>query len=523
MARDGQSTALQATVIVLTLLTVGLGVTSWLGYSEAQKATARATSAEAAQKAAQDTARNKTYVAKALEHMVRGVPDRESVNGLKGLAAATDPDVINANTLLTDFDNRMKQFVDAAPEGGRDYSKVLDFTMRTINERNVTVADARTRDKENEGKLKSAEDREKGRADAAETRATKAEADQKAEYTKFEADRAKYKEDLKKVEADKVTAIQEREKEVKQLKEEVAGLRKLNTTLTSTNDALASRLKRLDEIEREGSPARYEVADGEITAVSQRTQLVWINLGSADGLRPQMTFSVFAHDENRNTIDRKKGSIEVVKILEPHLAECRIMQPNDPAEKSKLFTEPLLPGDKLFNPGWSPGQVLRFAIAGFIDIDGDGKSDREIIRSVIENSGSVIDAEVTDDGKLIGAPSVVTRYLIRGEDPRVKRVPGQSDENAKKTADAYSTLVKKCADEFNVEQIDASKFLAMMGWKVEQRTTMLGARRDASKFRVRKPGDAAAGAGAAASEKPAAKPAATEEPAADSEDPFDTK
>jgi hypothetical protein len=527
MARDGQSTALQATVIVLTMLTVGLGVGTWLGYAEAQKASARATAAEDAVKKADMKVKEYGFAANAGLYMLRGVPDRATVDGAKAASDSAKSGDANADSLktaaaaaLTEYDQNIKMYTEVAPEGGRDYTKLLAFAMTQINQRNVVVADSRVRDAASAANLEQSQKSEQARAKMAEDRATKAEADQKGERDKFEADRAKYKEDLKKVEAEKVAAVEQKEKDLKQVRDELVGVKTLNTQLAAKNAELTAKAKRLAEIERGGSPPQYEIADGELTAVSQREQLAWLNLGSADGLRPQMTFSVFAHDENRNTVDRMKGSIEVTKIHGPHLSEARILQPENPAEKSRLFTEPLLPGDKLFNPGWSPGQVLHFAIAGFIDTNGDGRSDRDRVRNILENAGAVVDAEVMDDGKVVGAPSVVTRYFIRGKDPRETRMPGQSEEEAKKVYTAYSEMVTRC-ETYNVEQIDVTKFLAMMGWKEEQRTTELGARRDASKFRPRKPSDAAA----APVGKPASKPAASDDAPAEGgdEDPFGAK
>ncbi len=525
MARDGQSTALQATVIVLTMLVVGLGVGTWLGYSEATKATARANAAEESARTADQRIADFNYAVAAYKHMVIGSPERSGVDAAKGVAErgkgdpTSDAAETDATAALAQFDQNMKLYTDVAPEGGRDYTKLIAFAMKTISERNKDVADARTRDVANAENLKQTQASELNRAKMAEDRAGKAESDLKGERDKMEADRARYKEDTKKLEAEKVAAVDQKDKELKQARDENAGLKKLNQQLQEKNVDLLAKVKKLDQYERpDYSQAQYEIADGELTAVSQREQLVWLNLGSADGLRPQMTFSVFAHDENRNTVDRMKGTIEVTKIHGPHLAEARINQPESAAEKKRLFTEPLLPGDKLFNPGWSPGQVLHFAIAGFIDTNGDGRSDRDRVRSILESAGAVIDAEVMDDGKRVGSPSVVTRYFIRGKDPRDTRIPGQSEDEAKAASQAYGDMVRLC-ENYNVEQIDVSKFLAMMGWKEEQRTTALGARRDASKFRPRKPSDAAAPPPAA---KPAGKPATEDAPAEEGgdTDPF---
>src|SRR5262249_17780677 len=140
--------------------------------------------------------------------------------------------------------------------------------------------------------------------------------------------------------------------------------------------------------------------------VNQRNGTVWINLGRNDALRRQVSFTVHTPDSKPGGTEGKKGSIEVTQILGDHLAEAKIT--------GDSLTNPILPGDKIYTPLWDPNRPERFAIAGKIDINGDGQDDREQLKSLIALSGGAVDAELDAEGKMIGAISADTRYLIAG-------------------------------------------------------------------------------------------------------------
>ena len=63
------------------------------------------------------------------------------------------------------------------------------------------------------------------------------------------------------------------------------------------------RGKQLEDVKKE----TFEVADGEITWVNQRNGTVWINLGRADSLGRQTSFSVYAADTNDRDQVRQEG------------------------------------------------------------------------------------------------------------------------------------------------------------------------------------------------------------------------
>ena len=175
---------------------------------------------------------------------------------------------------------------------------------------------------------------------------------------------------------------------------------------------------RANEILKEQVPKdaeSFEVADGRITWVNQNGT-VWINVGSADAIRRQVTFNVYDADENDADRAVKKGSIEVTRVMGDHSAEARITQDSP--------TNPILTGDNIYSPVWHRGKKLRFAFAGVIDFDDDGVSDLKLARELIELNGGVVDAYLDDNGKIVKDITPNTRYLRSRRTPVESAHPG---------------------------------------------------------------------------------------------------
>ena len=213
--------------------------------------------------------------------------------------------------------------------------------------------------------------------------------------------------------------------------------------------------------------------DGKILTVRPRSGRVLINLGSADGLRRQVTFTVYGVDVNNVAREEKKGSIEVTSVG-LHTSEAKIT--ND------SFDDPILRDDVIYTPLWSTKTALHFAIAGSIDINDDGRDDRRIIKNLIRLNGGSVDAEDVD-GKIVGQVTPQTRYVVLGKEPSVGD-SDQGDAAARRTA--WSNMINQ-ADRYGVEQLSVQELLDFIGYDGEKRTLPLGSQARADDF-VPRPG-----------------------------------
>ena len=222
-------------------------------------------------------------------------------------------------------------------------------------------------------------------------------------------------------------------------------------TMIERNEALVNKAQK--------EVISSENADGKVTWVNQRARLVWLNLGADDRLRRQISFLVIAPDENNPLKADKKGSVEVTRVLDRHLAEARIIDDGP--------SNPIMPGDSIFSAAWQPGRSERFALIGFMDIDKDGISDRQRIRDIITRSGGIVDAEVKDDGTRVGKLTVETRYLVRGESPTDLSTNSELRKQSSEFMDDCKTLP--------IKQISVPELIDYLGYKAQERTIPLGA------------------------------------------------
>src|SRR5262249_45220945 len=98
-------------------------------------------------------------------------------------------------------------------------------------------------------------------------------------------------------------------------------------------------------------------------------------------------------------------------VIADHLASARITDVKSPTR------DPILTGDELYNPAWSPGLREHVAVAGLIDLTGDGRDGTQEFVKNLEKQGVAVDAyldsrDLTIKGK---GMSRATGYLIMGE------------------------------------------------------------------------------------------------------------
>jgi hypothetical protein len=187
---------------------------------------------------------------------------------------------------------------------------------------------------------------------------------------------------------------------------------------------LRESLEKIRKLDRQ----EMDVPSGEITWVSLPNKMVWINRGRADALQRQTKFTVYSPASSSAAKAVKKGLVEVVSITGEHDAQCRIVE-------DKL-TDPMMAGDKVFTPLWSPGQSLHFALAGIMNLDGDGHNQINVATGLIHSNGGEVDCWLDETGHKQGQITNNTSYIVVGDSPTDKGSSEKVKNNREITSEA---------------------------------------------------------------------------------------
>jgi hypothetical protein len=174
--------------------------------------------------------------------------------------------------------------------------------------------------------------------------------------------------------------------ELRQRRAEIADLERKHAEARQTwqtrTQAVTQTLRFLEEPEK---------PDAEILAVSKDLGLGWIDIGAEQRLAVGTRFSVVSGKLGSEAV---KASVEVTKV-NPTSAEVRFVEVKDPFD-------PVVPGDRVFNPLYDPVGERHAVLAGRFT----GQYDESKLRVLLKNMG------ITVQDKL----DVNTDYLILGSD-----------------------------------------------------------------------------------------------------------
>ncbi|GIW89907.1 MAG: hypothetical protein KatS3mg109_0339 [Pirellulaceae bacterium] len=465
MARESQK--MQVAVIVLGMLCVVLVVTTFLGWRSANELTKRADDARKRADAAEQAQRQAASQLQFLMFMVGA--SNQSLDALKQAGLQMTPEL---QKVEDQFRQDMAQFGEGLPAEQQNYHTVCANLVAALQQKNEALANADNRIKQTLQELNTKVAELTQRAQAAEAARQQAEQTLLQEVQKFNADRQKY---LQQAQAD-AQKINDMAQQVAQLQADFQTREKqLLDRIEQQQNSIARLREELSNLRKES----FERPDGQIVTVNQIERYVWINLGLADGLRPQTIFGVFDQNVTNVRHATPKASIEVTRVLDQHLAEARIVDDN--------ARNPILRNDFIYSPSWQVGSKVRFALAGFMDVNRDGVSDRELIRNLILANNGQIDAEVTDTGELIGKVEVGIRFLVLGREPTERDTPEMLKN--------FSQLRESCQD-IGVQLLSVEDLLNLFGWKPSVQTVKLGSDTAPGAFQPRQPPPRGANGGA---------------------------
>lgn len=437
-SRENQSQQILVIVLVIVAFLLAGGLV-WVN-SNRKAAVARATSAE-------DSANRERAAQRELQ---------DEANSYKVWMGFDEADA--SSTIEKTFKEDMESMGETFEESSRFYRTILQNIYEENRKLTQSEVEAKEQVKELKLRLTATEAEKNAQIDEFKKSMQKLQEDAASQRNKFE-------EDYQRINSEKSEIASQLDEQRKRYDEMVA---ENASAVKELNDKIA-KLSRFNEVlksDRKEVDPFAQPEDGVVRWVNQRNKTVWINLGEADHLRPQVTFSIYSSDEDDALSAQRKASIEVTRILAANMAEARITDDES--------TNPIMEGDKIYSQVWSPGRQVGFAITGIVDMDGDGRSDLERLKSVIALNNGKVDAVPGPNGTIDGQMTVDTRYLILGDHP--DEPTRQADERR-----AWDRMSEE-ADTLGIEPIALTDFLRLMGWQSEQRTVNLGLGSQAKDF-----------------------------------------
>jgi hypothetical protein len=510
-SRSGSGDNKQGLVIALVffvLTTIIAGVVAYMGYAEQEKLLAEKKKAVDDKKAA-DTEVQKEQLRRAIVMIATGVAsddDRTKFEGLKDQQKETANDTF---AKLAPFKNRLKSCQDKIrdvlsrlDEGDKAAAQALmspvqekldpqllalfkevfswDPTKdannpKTVSQTILDTLDGMAIDLVNEKErrvntekrlaaLNAEKNKQVGDAVAAQKAAETALAQAKQQNNQDKAAESKgFKDSVAKGQE---LGQKNADQEAKFGDRELAWDKEKRKLMTKIHDQ-DLKIAKLEGLVKPPDIIQVDVSKGRILTVDHRNGRANISLGSADGLKPQITFSVYPPgvDGKAAASRDRKGAVEVTDVLGPHEAQVKIIDQTDP------IRDMILRDDLLFNPTWNPNLKEHVALTGMMDLNGDGLDDNEEFVRLLERQGVVVDAwldlrDLTVKGKGI---TLGTSYLIVGETPNIDEKGGlivdPRNERKKLVLEAMGKMQSDARDK-GIQPISARRFLAMIGYKL---------------------------------------------------------
>jgi hypothetical protein len=454
MARENQG--LQIALIVLVMLTIILGVTSFIFFRQYEEASQKY---DDEQKKAFDSGQASKNLADECTELKR----------LMGFAS--DQTEMKLDQITPEFDRDMETYCGINfPKEKRTYHDVLAYLYQTIQDKNSELDEVKANLQKLNDKYEVREASKDPQIKQFEERAETAEANLATVTATAKTDRTNI--------TNAQEALQkERDKDRTQAAAKLTAMEKQRDKVVGDLDTQRMLNTRLaDEIVVLTKPT-FETPDGEVRFVDQHKGTVYINLGWGDSLARQTTFSVYPADVSNLAKATVKADIEVTEVLAEHLAEARITK--------DVATDPIMPGDKINTPLWSPGEKKHFALTGFMDLDEDGKSDQQTVRNLIASNGGVVDCWPDETGKIHGQMTFDTRYLVLGADP--SEVRGVDAKNQSALIKAHTKMTKD-AEKLGIQKITLGELLQQMGWVNQAPVVTFGRGANPKDFRAKPPG-----------------------------------
>ena len=447
------------TVVIAFLLVICLGVTTWFGYSEQDKyikEKADAQKSENTFKAERDYYKAQAMMYRAYMGMSEGMDGADTLGTLKG---QLDGSLGQSNKDKADVTKTLKDLESKYGWNGNQPRETLEGTINTLRTQYENLANKNKKTEDDWKKVKL--DLQKRDEELATAR-KEFEDNLKALTEKFKQDFTKSDEQLAQFRTTVDALSQQRDKEKNDADQ---AKKKAEETETRKNREIAELQKLVKRKDDELSvihakspetPANMRT-DWKITYIDNRGTNLYINLGSDDRVKPRLTFNIHGVGADGRPNPQSKGTLEVLKVLGAHLSQARVTSVKNPNR------DPIVVNDVIYNASWNPNIKKHIAIAGVIDLTGDGRDSLNEFMRNLEQQNIVVDAYVDPkDGSIKGQLTYQTDYLILGGAPE-RAYNSSSDESEKRVLDGRKQMQEE-AKKYGVPVKSLLGYLEMIGY-----------------------------------------------------------
>ena len=475
MAAANESQGLKIAVAAFVTLTVALAVTSYFLYSAYSRSEAQLESERdkltKAQKVASDAVNQydefrKLAGARAEEFDPAkaevGTFFKKNSDRINNLVAATNAAIQKAQQAgaeskdLEEARARVQTIVNSyQSEPNKNFLSTLDRLTELLENISLLSTEMSSNYLGLRKSLESSTSVAKQANDIQAKAASDSKADLEAEHNKHEQLRQELLTKVDQLQTDndkKTTQIANLETQYRQLKDESdRKLELTNAIIREQRDVLDKNVNVLDK------------PDGYITFVDLERNEVQVNINRRQGARPQMKMTVFSANSPGVPTEKPKGNIQLIQVGEQ----------NSIAHIDKMVNEidPLRVGDIVYSPAWSPEEPMRFAVIGKIDVNRDGKDDRQDLKRMIEEAGGIVDYDLPppNHGKESGKLSARISWYVTDERMPLREVfEARTDAGLAAQAQfdkRYGQAIKEARSE-GIRPMPLGRLLAYFGYEM---------------------------------------------------------
>ena len=318
MTRENRS--LQVAVIIFAMLTLLLGVTTFIFSRNYRQAVARADAVHREVLALRNLAAERQAETDELKRLI-GLPHTATLDTVRKL-----------------FARDMQTHAGGVAKENRFYRPTLAQLSRLVHDQRAEQTQLRAEILYWKDRYAVRERGSKGQIDEFDRRARDADGQllivQRTSRREHERN-ARGQEDMHRR---MIRARNEAEQTATDLQQQITGLKNALQKAQREVKSLENKIKKHE-------PDSPVIPDGIIRQVNYRLKTAWIDLGRADGLLRHVGFDVYAGDAPMPLRGQAKGKIEVSRVVDDHLAEARVTD--------EALNAPILRGDYIESPHWS--------------------------------------------------------------------------------------------------------------------------------------------------------------------------